>query len=60
MNSNDKFGVWMLVGFVFCILIVCVATNISEANKLEYRVEALKATQDCEPCQIIILTKGRT
>lgn len=48
----------MVLGFLGFLVIASTAIVYSESADLAYRVEALEATQGCEPCQIIILTKG--
>jgi hypothetical protein len=48
----------MVLGFLGFLVIASTAVIYSEVSDLEYRVEALEATQGCEPCQLIILTKG--
>ena len=59
MKDDDKFYVWMMLGFLAFIVITITGLGWSEASDRAYRVEALEATQGCEPCQLIILTKGK-
>lgn len=42
------------------LAIVCGSILVEQGNKYEYKLGALQATQGCEACQMLILSKGRS
>ena len=58
---SDALKETMAVGLSFALLIgvACTGVLVSEKIQADYKIEALVQAKDCEPCQIIILTKER-
>ena len=58
MNDTAKELIAIILAFSFLIGVIITGCLISEAQQAEYRIEALEATEGCDPCQLMLLSKG--